>query len=229
MPGMSIRGGLLRRADMNVIHPRNPAMHATPRLGTVFTVLATALISSLTVVAADPASAAPVSYKVDPDHTYPSFEADHLGGLSVWRGKLNRSAGTVTLDRSAGNGTVDISVDLASIAFGQKALERWAVGKDFFDVTKYPKAHFQGRLGGFVDGRPTQAIGELALHGVTRPFTLKIQSFKCMPHPMLKREICGADAIGSFRRDEFGLDAGKDYGFDMNVVLRIQVEALAAS
>ena len=46
---------------------------------------------------------------------------------------------------------------------------------------------------------------------------------------MLKRELCGADAVGSFRRDEFGLSAGKDYGFDMNVLLRIQVEAIAAS
>ena len=204
-------------------------MHATHRLGTVFTVLAVAVVSTLTLVAADPASAAPVSYKIDPDHTYPSFEADHLGGLSVWRGKMNRSAGTVTLDKGASTGTVDISVDLASIDFGQKALERWAVGPEFFDARKHPKARFQGRLDGFVDGKPTQAVGELTLHGATRPLTLKIQSFKCMPHPMLKRELCGADAIGSFRRDEFGLSAGKDYGFDMNVTLRIQVEAIAAS
>jgi polyisoprenoid-binding protein YceI len=204
-------------------------MHASHRLGTVFTVLAVAVVSTLTLVAADPASAAPVSYKIDPDHTYPSFEADHLGGLSVWRGKMNRSAGTVTLDKGAGAGTVDISVDMASIDFGQKALERWAVGPEFFDARKHPKARFQGRLEGFVDGKPTQAVGELTLHGTTRPFTLKIQSFKCMPHPMLKRELCGADAIGSFRRDEFGLSAGKDYGFDMNVTLRIQVEAIAAS
>ena len=204
-------------------------MHVTPRLGTVFTVLATALLSSLTLVAADPASAAPVSYRIDPDHTYPSFEADHLGGLSVWRGKMNRSAGTVTLDKASGSGTVDISVDLASIAFGQEALDRWAVGKEFFDVSQHPQARFQGRLQAFVDGRPSQAVGELSLHGVTRPLTLKIAAFKCMPHPMLKREVCGADAVGSFRRDEFGLDAGKDYGFDMNVLLRIQVEAVAVS
>lgn len=204
-------------------------MHATHRLGTVFTVLAIAIVSTLTLVAADPARAAPVSYKVDPDHTYPSFEADHLGGLSVWRGKMNRSAGTVTLDKSAGEGTVDISVELGSIAFGQKALERWAVGPEFFDVKKHPQARFHGRLEAFVDGKPTQSVGELTLHGATRPLTLRIQSFKCIPHPMLKRELCGADAIGTFRRDEFGLSAGKDYGFDMNVLLRIQVEAIASS
>lgn len=38
----------------------------------------------------------------------------------------------------------------------------------------------------------------------------------------------GADAVGTFKRDEFGLDAGKDYGFKMDVALRIQVEAVAA-
>jgi len=38
---------------------------------------------------------------------------------------------------------------------------------------------------------------------------------------------CGADASGNFNRDDFGLSAGKDYGFKMNVDLRIQVEAIA--
>jgi polyisoprenoid-binding protein YceI len=51
-------------------------------------------------------------------------------------------------------------------------------------------------------------------------------SFKCFPHPMLKRQLCGADAFATFQRDEFGLEAGKSYGFSMEVTLRIQVEAL---
>src|SRR3546814_13407178 len=48
-----------------------------------------------------------------------------------------------------------------------------------------------------------------------------------MPHPMLKRELCGADALATIQRDEFGMAAGKDYGFSMEVTLRIQVEAIA--
>jgi len=68
--------------------------------------------------------------------------------------------------------------------------------------------------------------GNLTLHGVTKPLVLKINSFKCIPHPLLKRELCGADAIGSFKRDEFGLDVGKKYGFNMEVTLRIQMEAV---
>ena len=63
---------------------------------------------------------------------------------------------------------------------------------------------------------------------MTRPVALKVNSFKCVPHPMLKRELCGADVVGTFNRDEFGIDAGKAYGFRMDVTLRIQVEGLAA-
>ena len=162
-----------------------------------------------------------------PEHTYPSFEADHLGGLSVWRGKLKKSSGTVTLDKAAGSGSVDVTVDLDSIDFGHRQLNNWAVGAQFFDTAQNAGAAYRGRLENFVDGAPTQVTGELALHGVTRPLTLKINSFKCMPHPLLKRELCGADAQGMFNRDEFGLGYGKEYGFRMGVQLRIQVEAIA--
>lgn len=189
-------------------------------------VMTGALIAGLTLVIA-PVAAAPVTYKIDPEHTYPSFEADHLAGLSVWRGKMNKSAGTVTLDKDGRSGEVDVAIELGSIDFGQKQLERWAVGPQFFDTKKHPQARYRGRLDAFVDGVPTQVVGALTLRGVTRPLTLKLNSFKCMPHPIFKRELCGADALGSFRRDEFGLDAGKDYGFNMDVLLRIQVEALA--
>jgi polyisoprenoid-binding protein YceI len=170
--------------------------------------------------------AAPVTYQVDPMHTYPSFEADHMG-VSFWRGKMNKSAGTVMLDKSAGAGSVDITIDLSSIDFGLEAMNTWAKGKDFFNVKKSPKAIYKGKLENFVDGNPTQVSGELTLNGRTKPVNLTISRFKCLPHPMLKREFCGADASGSFKRDEFGLEAGKDYGFNMDVALRIQVEAVA--
>jgi polyisoprenoid-binding protein YceI len=171
-------------------------------------------------------AAGPQSYTIDPNHTFPSFEADHMG-VSVWRGKLNNSTGKVTLDREAGSGSVEITTDLASIDFGQDALNEWARGKDFFDVEHHPSARFKGALREFVDGRPTRAVGELSLHGVTRPLTLTIDSFRCIPHPLSKRELCGANAYASFDRSAFGLDAGKDYGFKMDVSLRIQVEAVA--
>ncbi len=179
-------------------------------------------------LASNCAMAAPVSYTIDPTHTYPSFEADHMG-ISVWRGKMNKNSGSVVLDKAAGTGTVEIAIDLASIDFdGMPALNTWATGKDFFNVKKSPRATYKGMLDKFVDGSPPQVSGELTLNGQTHPVNLTIHRFKCVPHPMLKRELCGADASGSFNRDAFGLSAGKDYGFNMEVALRIQVEAIAA-
>ena len=171
---------------------------------------------------------AATTYRIDPDHTYPSFEADHMGGLSVWRGKFNHTRGTVTLDKAAGLGTVDVTVDMTSADFGQEQLNKGAQGKDLFETAKYPQARYTGKLVDFVNGAPTRVTGKLTLHGVTHPLDLKIDSFKCMQHPVFKREVCGADALATFRRDTFGIDAGKDYGFGMNVTLRIQVEAIAA-
>ena len=172
------------------------------------------------------AQAAPVTYNIDPQHTYPSFEADHMG-ISTWRGKFDRSSGTVTMDREAGTGTVDIVIDMNSGDFGLEALNKVAKGKELFESAKYPKAHFKGTLEGFADGAPTRAVGTLELHGKTNPVTLDIKKFKCIQHPMFKREDCGADIYATIDREQFGMPAGKEYGFSMAVDLRIQVEAIA--
>ncbi|WP_454829761.1 YceI family protein [Pseudoxanthomonas wuyuanensis] len=174
--------------------------------------------------AASTAAAEEKIYVLDPGHTFPSFEADHMG-MSTWRGKFNHSRGEVRIDRERGTGQVEVVIDSRSIDFGLDALNEWAIGEQFFDTAKYPEATYRGKLTAFRDGAPTQVEGELTLHGVTRPLTLTIDRFKCQPHPMHKRDWCGADAHATFDRSQFGLDAGKDYGFDMDVTLRIQVEA----
>jgi polyisoprenoid-binding protein YceI len=169
--------------------------------------------------------AAPVTYDIDPEHTYPSFEVDHMG-LSIWRGKFNKTTGKVSLDKAAGTGTVDIAIETASIDLGHAKVREYVIGPDQLDAAKYPTMSYKGTLGGFANGAPTGLTGELTLHGVTRPVALKITLFKCIPHPLLKRELCGADAFGTFSRNDFGMDYGKEYGFKPEVTLRIQVEAL---
>jgi polyisoprenoid-binding protein YceI len=149
-----------------------------------------------------------------------------MGGLSVWRGKFNKTSGTIVYDKENQTGTVNITVDTSSVDFGQDKLNEHAQGPDLFNVAKYPTATYKGKLARFVNGAPTEVDGEFTLLGVTRPLTLTIKQFKCMINPMTRKEVCGADAAGSFNRDDYGMTMGKQYGFNMSVKLAIQVEGI---
>jgi len=184
------------------------------------------LASALTLTSLS-ALAAPVTYNVNPGHTYPSFEADHMGGLSILRGKFNASSGSIVLDKEAKAGTVEITIDMTSLDFGNDKLNEHAKKEGaMFDVAKYPTATYKGKLAKFQGGNPTEVEGELTLHGVTKPVTLKINQFLCKPSPMTKKEVCGADASGTFSRADFGVDYGvANFGFKPQVKLLIEVEA----
>jgi polyisoprenoid-binding protein YceI len=96
------------------------------------------------------AAAAPVHYTIDPDHTYPSFAADHMG-LSTWRGKFDHSVGGIELDRARRAGSVHIVTRIDSIDFGNPPLTQMVLRDAipaslckaqcaFFDAAKYPTA-----------------------------------------------------------------------------------------
>jgi polyisoprenoid-binding protein YceI len=174
------------------------------------------------------ASANTVTYNLDPTHTYPSFEADHMGGLSIWRGKFDKTSGVVTLDRAAKAGSIDVKIDPASIDFGNAKLNEHVKSAEMFDVAKFPEASYKGKFSKFKGDVPTEVDGILTFHGVSKPVKLAIHDFKCIQHPMLKREACGADATGTFSRADFGVNYGEQYGFKQEVKLAIQVEGVKA-
>lgn len=172
------------------------------------------------------AAGAADTYQLDPLHTYPSFAADHYGGLSVWRGKFTKSSGVVTLDKAGKTGAIDVSIDVSSIDTGNQKLNGHLQSADFLDVAKFPEAVYKGTFSRFDGDKPVAVTGMLTLHGVTKPVDLTLDSFKCMQNPMLKREVCGAEAHASFDRADFGMDWGKKYGFSTITQLAIQVEGI---
>jgi polyisoprenoid-binding protein YceI len=187
-----------------------------------------ALASIGTLLAAG-ALAAPVTYVLDPNHTYPSFAADHFGGLSVWRGKFTKTTGNVVYDKAAKSGSISVTVDMTSVDFGNAKLNEHATSAEIFDAAKFPTATFTGKFSQFSGATPTEAQGTLTLHGVSKPLKLTINSFLCKPNPMSKKEVCGADASATFNRSDFGINFGDKYGFKMAVDLEIQVEGSPAS
>jgi polyisoprenoid-binding protein YceI len=82
----------------------------------------------------------------------------------------------------------------------------------------------------FANGAPKTVTGVLTLHGVSRPVTLSIYSFKRIEHPMLKKQqVCGTDASGTFNRADFGVNYGQQYGFKQDVLLRKQGKLSASA
>jgi polyisoprenoid-binding protein YceI len=162
------------------------------------------------------------TYSVDPNHTYPSLEFSHMG-ISIWRGKFNTTSGKITLDRAAKTGTADIRVDVTSIDFGHSIMKRFALAEDWLNAEKFPVMTYKGTIH-FEGDTPDAVEGQLTLLGVTKPLRLKINSLKCIEHPMFKREVCGADAEGDMNRADWGMKLYSE-GEAGKVHLRIQVEA----
>ena len=167
------------------------------------------------------ALAAPEELRIDSDHTYPSFEFSHMG-ISVWRGKFGKTSGTVTLDRAARTGAVEIRVDSASVDFGHRAMNEAALSAEWLNVERFPVMRYRGPMV-FEGDVPVAVDGELSLLAVTKPVRLAIHAFKCITHPLLRREVCGADAEGDFNRSDFGMT---QYREGEKIHMRIQVEAM---
>lgn len=167
------------------------------------TTLAAPLLLALAAVAA-PALAAPAGYTIDPNHTFPVFEVDHLG-FSTQRGRFNKTSGRITLDTAARQGSVDVTIDAASIDMGFAKWNDNMRGENYFNTDAHPTITFKADRLVFDGERPVSAEGSLTMLGVTKPVTLTINRFRCAPHPLNKRETCGADVVATLKRSEFGM------------------------
>lgn len=180
-------------------------------------------IALLAALGGDPALAAD-SYTFDRGHTFPRFEINHFG-FSTHHGQFNKSSGRLVLDRAAKAGSVEVTVETASIGTGDPKLEEHLRSPDFFNVGKFPVMTFKSNNVKFNGEVPASAEGELTLLGVTRPLTLAISRVRCAQHPFYKKEDCGAEVTGTLKRSEFGMTKYVPLVGD-EVTLRIQVEAL---
>ncbi|MBN9366594.1 MAG: polyisoprenoid-binding protein [Comamonadaceae bacterium] len=166
--------------------------------------LSAALLVSF--AAAAPALAAPEVYNVEGTHTFPRFSYSHFG-LSTQLSKFDKTTGTVTLDKAAKTGAVDITIDMTSVNTGFDVFNGHIQGEDFLDTAKYPTATFKSTKVAFEGDKPVAIDGNLTIKGVTKPVTLKVTHFVNMPHPMLKKDAIGANATTTIKRTEF--NAGK--------------------
>jgi polyisoprenoid-binding protein YceI len=171
------------------------------------------------------ARAEAVTYGIDPAHTFATFEIGHLG-ISTVRGRFDRKEGSVTLDRAAQSGKVELTIDVTSVSTGVEPFNKNLQGKDFFNTAEFPTARFVGDKFVFDGEKLTEVSGALTLLGKTNPVTLKALRFNCYMSPMLKREVCGGDFEGTLQRSQYGMNHLIQMGSPDAVKLVVQVEAI---
>lgn len=147
------------------------------------------------------------SYVIDPQHTYAHFTVNHLG-FSTMHGRFDKTGGKIILDRAAKSGSVDVTIDAASITTGLAKRDDHLRSPDFFNVAEFPILTYKSSAVKFKGDVPISVEGNLSLLGVTKPVVLTILSFKCGIHPMSKKELCGADASAKIKRSDFGMKFG---------------------
>lgn len=178
----------------------------------------------LSAALAAPALAAPETFVLDGNHTYPRFSYSHFG-YSTQLSRFDKTTGTIVFDKAAKTGSVDIVIDAKSVDTGSAVFNEHIQGEDFLDTGKYPTATFKSTKVVFEGDKPVSVEGNLTLKGVTRPVTLTVTSFQAMPHPMLKKDAIGANAWVVVKRSDFNAGKYAPYVGD-EVRIDIAVEAI---
>ncbi len=170
-----------------------------------------------------PAFSAVDTFIIDSNHTYPKFEYSHFG-YSLQQSRFDKTSGKIMLDRAGKTGSADITIDTKSINTGYDVFNGHLKGDGFFDVEKFPAIGYKSTSFKF-DGDKLVAIeGNLTVKGITKPVTLAVTALSCMPHPMTKKDGCGANATAKVKRSDFNLGKYVPNVGD-EVTLTIAVEA----
>lgn len=187
------------------------------------TLLSMLFCASAFALSSAPASAAD-TYTIDPTHSIPTFSYHHFG-LSTPRSRFDGISGTITLDLAKKTGSADVTIDANSVSTGVPKFNDHLKSADFLDTAKYPTITFKSSNFKFKGDKLVSVAGDLSIHGVTKPVTLDVTRFHCADHPMKKVPACGADAVTTIKRTDFGVGA---YAPNVGDELRLEltVEAL---
>lgn len=178
----------------------------------------------LAAAIATPVFATPETYVIDNTHTYPRFSYSHFG-FSTQLSRFDKTTGNIVLDFAAKTGSVNVTIATTSVDTGYPLFNEHIQGKDYFDTAKYPTATFVSTKINFEGEKIASVDGTLTLKGMSKPVTLTVTSFQCMPHPILKKEACGANATAVVKRTDFNMGKyAPNVGDD--VTLNIAVEAV---
>jgi polyisoprenoid-binding protein YceI len=168
------------------------------------------LIGGLCIAAAaaslgwtSPAGAEAESYQVDTVHSFVHFKVRHFGVGNVW-GRFNQLTGSVAVnDADPAKSSIQVEVKTDSLDTGNQKRDQHLKGPDFFNVKQFPAISFKSKEVK-KEGEAYQVAGDLTLHGVTKPLTVKVERLGAGKDPM-GGVRAGYETTFTVKRSEFGM------------------------
>ena len=158
-----------------------------------------------TVSTSDPKAVKAGTYKVDAYHTQIVFSISHFG-FTDYYGLFSGASGTLVLNPAQpSESKLDVSVPVQSLLTTVPVLDTQLKGDQWFDAAKFPNATFKSTKVTPSGKEDALIVGELTLHGVTKPVTLKAHLVGSGINPLDKSFTAGFEATGQVKRSDFGI------------------------
>ncbi len=147
----------------------------------------------------------PGTYKLEPNHTQVFFGVNHLG-FSNYYGSFGGASGSLILDPAKpGASKLDVSVPVASIHTPSDQLNGELKSAGWLGADAFPTMTFQSTAVTSTGPNTADVAGNLTLHGVTKPVTLKAKFHGAGVNPLSKAYTVGFDVTGEIKRSDFGV------------------------
>jgi polyisoprenoid-binding protein YceI len=164
------------------------------------------------------------NYKIDAAHSVAYFEVGHMSGISRFMGRFNDISGDLVVAApEASKIKVDIKTD--SIDTKHDGLNKHLKSPDFFNAVQFPTLSFTSTAVKLDPAGEGTVTGNLNLHGVTKPVTLKLKQIGA-GKGMKGEQRVGYVATGTIKRTDFGMTYGVPGAATDEVDLKINIEAI---
>jgi polyisoprenoid-binding protein YceI len=186
------------------------------------------LIAVLAIAGLVATVSAKESYKFDPSGSTIGFSVHQF--LGTTRGKFSNFSGRVELDREhPENSSVTTQVDVRSIDTRIKKRDDHLRSAEFFNAEKFPQITFKSRSVKRTGPQSGDILGDLTMHGVTKPITLHVKLLTPMNETARTRWSVTTEPIA---RREFNLmfapATESISGIGQTVAINIEIEAKRA-
>jgi polyisoprenoid-binding protein YceI len=124
--------------------------------------------------------------------------------VSKVKGTFKTFEGSITVGDNPLDSKVVASIDVASVDTNEPNRDNHLRSADFFHAEDFPKITFES-TSVTPDGGDFQLVGNLTIHGVSRPVTLKLEFNGVSPDPWGGTRA-GFSAETEISRKDFGID-----------------------